>query len=435
MIKVLVISYHYLPDNIIAARRSEAYAKHFHKFGIFPTIVTDLYEGIFDATGNRTGYKYHTKETRPVTENFDTHKVIRIPRVVTSLQKLQFSFEKIAGISSIFTMLMNLGGHFDMHLLGHYLNYRNFLIKYLKKNKYDLILAIDSPHYHIKLAKFLHQKTGIPYVCDFRDLPNNQMLSSNNSLSIKDKINLNLYVLYLKKWLRKCIFISSTSQIWADYYGKIGKNNAYEITNGFEEEIIFNANQNSNLFTIMHTGRLYSNQDWSIIAKGIRKFKEQANPKNFQVVFAGIRIDAQSIIKKIKVEIPDNIVTYGWLTKNEIVRLQNNCHIFILSSWNGYIGVYSGKIFEYLGARKPILFAPGDYGDVIDQLLIRTKAGVCAYTPDEVCNYITKKYTEWLKTGEIKYEGIEAEIIKYSRENQVRKMANLIHKVITPIRK
>ncbi|MFW5804853.1 MAG: hypothetical protein ACOCWG_06445, partial [bacterium] len=146
-IKLLIISLHYPPDNIIAARRSEAYARHFHKFGVYPTIVTDIVEKVYDENGTWVAYKNHSKEVQPVYEKYKTHAVIRLPRFVPLLQKMQLFAQRFKLFSPIFTFVLNLLGHFDMHLLGHTQNYREFLFKHLQKTNYDAILAIDSPHF------------------------------------------------------------------------------------------------------------------------------------------------------------------------------------------------------------------------------------------------------------------------------------------------
>jgi len=429
MIKILILSLHYPPDNIIAARRSEAYAQHFHKFDIFPIIVTDRYEKVYEGQGKLIGYKYHNRYEKPITEQYKTHYVVRLPRYITPLQWFQKSIERIPLLSPLFTLLMNCLGHFDMHLLSHHANYKSFLSKHLKNNSYDMILAIDSPHFHVRLAYLLHKEFRIPYIVDFRDLYDNNILNQDYRPTLKRRIINNLKKKAFTKWLKNTKLITASSQLWADYYAGLVNCKGFEITNGFEAtdyEAI--EQEKTKFFQIASTGRLYFNQDWSVFASGVRKFISEQNPDNFRVVFAGVRKDADNIIKTIKSFIPEQyLMINGWLVKEEVYRIQCSSSILIVASWQGTVGVYSGKIFEYLGARRPILFAPGDNDGVVDRLLKRTRAGISANTPQEVCTFITEKYKEWKQTGRVSYNGTDEEILKYTRENQVKKMAELIH--------
>jgi len=367
MIKLLIISLHYPPDNIIAARRSEAYANHFHKFGIFPTIITDRYEKEYDKNGRWT-YKNHTKKDKPVIEEFETHKVIRLPRIINALQKFQFAIQKVPVLSPIFTFLLNLTGHFEMHMLGHYYTYRNFLSEHLKHNQYDIILAIDSPHYHVKLAAYLYKKFKIPFACDFRDLYDNSILNKDYKPPFKIRLRNSLNKKYFKRWLEKSIFITATSEPWAKYYSSLSGRPGYEITNGFEPLPKMDSYNKKN-FILAHTGRLHLKQDWKIFSIGLKLFIEKVQPCGLKIVFAGIRKNAKPILELIKTYIPeDYIETHKWLDKNDVIKIQQKATLFFVASWQGFKGVYSGKIFEFLGAKKPILFAPGDNGDVVDQL-------------------------------------------------------------------
>ncbi|MFW5879400.1 MAG: hypothetical protein ACOCUV_01115 [bacterium] len=432
MLKLLIISLHFPPDNIIAARRSEAYARHFYKFGVYPTIVTDIVEKVYDENGKWVAYKNHGLDVKPIVEEYETYRVIRLPRFIRRLQRMQKFVEQVSFLSPFFTLTMNLLGHFDMHLIGHYKNYKRYLANLLKQEKFDCILAIDSPHYHVKLAYELNAEFNIPYICDFRDLIDNQILGANYKPG-KSKNIINRFKLYFfKKWLKDCIFITAASHPIAAFYANISGVPGYEITNGFEPLADNPAKKNEvSEFVLSYTGRLYQNQDWEILAKGVKNFIINENPSNFKVIFAGVRKDAKEIMKMISQYIPEeNLVTYMWLEKKETEEIQAKTSVFVLASWSGTVGVYSGKLFEYLGARKPILFAPGDKCGVVDQLLLKTKAGITANTPEEVCTFITLKYNEWREAGQVRYDGIEKEINKYTREEQVNRMAGLIKKYL-----
>lgn len=432
MLNTLIISLHFPPDNIIAARRSEAYARHFHKFGIFPTIVTDRFEKIFDEHGNWIGIKNHDKGEQPIVEEYDSHSVIRLPRYINPLQGFQKLVEGVPILSQLFTLAMHILGHFDMHLLGHYSNYKKFLFQHLKTKTYNMVLAIDGPHFHSRLASELNKKFKISYVCDFRDLYDNYELNKSYSKGFTRTVNNFFKKKYFKYWLRNAEFVTSVSSPIASFIGHTANKPWHEITNGFEDEQFTNEYKSeSKVFTIGHFGTLYPQQNIANIALGVKSFIEKCNPAGFKLRFVGLKKNNSAQVAYIKNLVPINFIEFsGRIDREDAISQMKNTQILFYPAWSNAIGIYSGKLFEYLGARKPILFAPGDNGGVVDQLLAQTRAGITANTPEEVCNFITEKYNEWKENGDVAYYGIEEEIKKYSREEQVKKMAGLINSAL-----
>ena len=67
-------------------------------------------------------------------------------------------------------------------------------------------------------------------------------------------------------------------------------------------------------------------------------------------------------------------------------------------------GIYSGKFFEYLAARRPIL-AIGKYRDVVDEMLEATKAGICVSSVEDTERVLEAMYREYKDEGKVKYSG------------------------------
>ena len=95
--------------------------------------------------------------------------------------------------------------------------------------------------------------------------------------------------------------------------------------------------------------------------------------------------------------------------------------------WKGWKGIYSGKIFEYLGAKKNILIAPND-GDVLEKLINYTNSGKLANTPQEMTAILSNWYSQW-KRHEIEYHGIDKRINEFTRESQAEKVLQLLTSV------
>jgi hypothetical protein len=86
----------------------------------------------------------------------------------------------------------------------------------------------------------------------------------------------------------------------------------------------------------------------------------------------------------------------------ESVRLQKSSDVLLFLIWDepGRCGIYSGKIFEYLGARRPIL-ALGPDNDVGRDLITGRKAGVVLEDPGAVAGALRGWWEEKRRTGRV----------------------------------
>ena len=108
---------------------------------------------------------------------------------------------------------------------------------------------------------------------------------------------------------------------------------------------------------------------------------------------------------------------------------QLGADVLLHLTWpKGQKGFYSGKIFEYLYARRNILAIPGD-GDVVDSLLRETGAGISIETPEEVASKLAEWQREKTQYGVLTYMGREKEITKYDRRISTGKLSEILDNI------
>jgi hypothetical protein len=103
--------------------------------------------------------------------------------------------------------------------------------------------------------------------------------------------------------------------------------------------------------------------------------------------------------------------------------------LLVVGSGRGSEAIYTGKLFEYLAARKPIL-ALADPG-VASQLIETTQAGVVT-DPDnipEISNQITHFYNLW-QNNNLYYLGDSKIISQYTRKKLTGELVQILNKVI-----
>lgn len=319
-------------------------------------------------------------------------------------------------------LYQNIRGNLD-YSKNAYSIFFPFLSEHLKDNKYDIAIGTCNPIDIAKCLSKIYKKFKLKYILDFRDFWFLNLHKKDLSSFEKLKHNY-FYHFFIKKWIKTVVFSSTVSEYITDYFVNFNTK-SYTIYNGFFKDEVNNLSAVKNdTFTLSCIGQIYSHQNLYILLNGIDLF--YTPEKKVKINFIGLPLKEH---KRIKFKLLKNVTVSDRIEKNKSDKIKNNSDILFFVGWNGYKGIYSGKIFEYLGAKKNILIAPSDE-DVIEKLLKETNAGEVANTPEEVCAYLERKYTEWESNGFLEYKGIDEKINFYTRENQAKILMNKIEETL-----
>ena len=154
------------------------------------------------------------------------------------------------------------------------------------------------------------------------------------------------------------------------------------------------------------------------------------NPNDIEVRFYGpYQKWLEEEIKKYGLS---NIVKqYGIVPREIALKKQWESQILLLLNWEDpkEKGCYTGKIFEYLTAQRPILATGGFCGDVVEALLNKTKAGVYCSKIEDIKKSLIDFYFEYKQKGKVSYSWRWDEIQKYSYKEMARKFAELLNQI------
>jgi hypothetical protein len=92
-------------------------------------------------------------------------------------------------------------------------------------------------------------------------------------------------------------------------------------------------------------------------------------------------------------------------------------------------GFYPAKVFEYFGARRPILCVPGDRA-LLDELVARTRTGVVLPTPEAIAEHITRAVEAWREGTPCAYAPDPAELARYTRGSLTGELATILDAVV-----
>lgn len=228
--------------------------------------------------------------------------------------------------------------------------------------------------------------------------------------------------------------VVTVTKNWANDFTKIIERNVIVVENGFETDlynIIGLELQNLNeKFIISHTGTLPYSRNPESLWIALRKLIDN-NPfdfkNNIKILLPGI-VDDKIIetIKKYKLdhftEIP------GCISHNKAIEIQCLSSILILpiNLVGNFKGILTGKIYEYIASRKPIL-AIGPIDGEVSLILKETKSGqLFDYNDVEgIYNFILDKYKKFISKN-ILINDNNTNINKYSRKHMAYKYSKII---------
>ncbi|MCX5829562.1 MAG: glycosyltransferase [Deltaproteobacteria bacterium] len=308
-------------------------------------------------------------------------------------------------------------------------------LAYLRQNPVDVIFSTALPMTSHLVANSLSKRTGIPWVADFRDL-----------WSQADYRDVNKLRKMIDSWLEVRTVKSASALITVSephmedllHLHKTFTTKNFVIYNGYDAEDYPESEMPVNRpFTITYTGRMY---DIDFSSKGrtpLILFQSIA------ALFRGKHIPSDRLQCLIYGEHPHELIemiaAHG-LTKTvkclgavpfrEAVKAQQQADVLLHLNWNDadQKGILSGKIFEYLGAKKNILSIPFDNKGVGD-ILRSTQSGVILNNVEACKEQIWRWFQDFEAHGAIPYHGIPAILDHYSRKKATEQLAAILNQV------
>ena len=203
------------------------------------------------------------------------------------------------------------------------------------------------------------------------------------------------------------------------------------LTNGFDSyENSLTIELDSN-FSITHVGLMNADRNPTILWEVLHEISSENIDfkNNLRIKFIG-KID-DTVIQDIQVFNTNNIVRIPYLDHDEVRKYQASSQVLLLSINHvpSAKGIITGKIFEYLQAKRPILGIGPEDGDAA-AILKKTNAGniVGFNNKVELKAAVLKLYKDF-KEEKLFVKSINIE--QFHRKNITRQLAQVIKKVVS----
>ena len=435
MKKVLIITYYWPPTGGAGVQRWLKFSKYFRQFGWEPIIYTPSNPDfpINDDTLLKDVPSDLTILKTQITEPYDIYRKIMRKKKTDAVNQGFLSEEKENTFMQS-VMIWVRGNFFIPDARKFWINPSiTYLSDYIQKNKIDAVISTGPPHSMHLIAMGLKHKFNIPWIADFRD-PWTQIdfYSQLKLSSVADAKHKKLEHQVLTQ-ANKVVTISPSC---GKDLEKLGNRKVDIITNGFDTDdfIPMAIGIDSKMmegFMFHHTGALNKDRNpytlWKVLGDLCKENSEFK--KELILKFTG-KTDA-IVFESLKQHgLEANFQKLEYMPHSEIVKsmVQSPILLLPLNNTPNNAGVLSGKLFEYLAAKRPV-FGVGLPNADAAAILKETNAGTMYDFEDYegMKQQVLVLYNQY-KTNQL---AIQSNYIdKYSRENCAGAYTKLLDEIV-----
>jgi hypothetical protein len=431
--KILILTYYWPPSGGSGVQRWYYFTQYLPKYNIEPIVVT--------VKEDQASYKFLdnslTSSVAAIrTERTDTLEPFGIYAKLTGKKSLKESIPQgFAGESNpTFFQKISRAIRGNLFIPDARIGWNNYAYKkaveIIESEKIDLIITTGPPHSTHLIGLKLKKKFGVKWLADFRDpwteVYYNKLMYRTASADTKDK-NLERsvlesadHVLTVGPGMQRLL----ASKLNSNFAAKFSF-----IYNGFDDEKFQNlsSKKDESYFVICHLGVLSDNQPVSAFIKALTILSDENNfPKDRKIKIRLVGKVSPNIIDEFKKHTSIyELELIEYVSHTEAIQFMLNADLLLnsLADTDQSALLISGKLMEYIAAKKPVLCLGNENGDAA-ALLNSTGVG-------KVIDRKNVNAIEGFLKSIFAYEFIlpNAEINQYSRKETAKQLAGLINQI------
>tara|TARA_R110000787_G_scaffold19150_5_gene57868 strand:+ start:828 stop:2111 length:1284 start_codon:yes stop_codon:yes gene_type:complete len=302
-----------------------------------------------------------------------------------------------------------------------------FLSTYLKDHHIDMVITTGPPHSMHLIGLELKKELNIQWISDFRDpwteidyfhqLPLTQKSIHKHRLLEEEVLKKSDAVLVVGNTMKEN-FLHHTDKIEV-------------ITNGFDTNEVTSSEKLDDKFSITHVGLMNSDRNPKILWQVLKEICGTHSDFKDDLIIRLIGKVDSGVADDLKVFDASAIEMISYLNHQEVSKHQSSTQVLLLSINNvpSAKAIITGKIFEYLQAKRPILAIGPEDGDAA-MILKNTNAGnIFGFnTKEALKNHIIELYQQYKnKTLAIESKNIQ----QYHRKELTSQLAKVINKIVS----
>ncbi|MBN1999212.1 glycosyltransferase family 4 protein [candidate division KSB1 bacterium] len=421
MKKILVLSYYFPPMGMAGTQRVVKFVKYLPEFGWQPTVLTVLPVTYW---ANDETLQDEIKNIKVIrTESHDPQRVLH--RIAGQRkQERSVAPGKVGVLQKINRRVLPYLIIPDSKIL-----WKRFAVKaagaLLRQESFDAVLTTSPPHSVHLIGAAIAKKHSLKWIADFRDAWSGGVVVNEPTVVQK----------FLNKFLQKIVVnrADAVSSVTPGIHRALkscsgDSSKFFLLPNGYDEaDFPKPQRKNKNRFVICHCGSITEFSHPDALLKALNIFKLKYPDLVGKICFDFVGYDTLGdFTQKIKQYGFDFFNYAGYLPHRDALQhLVNADGLLLTAVWNKKADFIPGKIYEYMGAQKPI-FAITNIPDTIDMLKNTNKSTIVdpadfGGIADALYKFINRSWQD-----------AEPDILidKFTRKAQTAKLAQILDKLI-----
>ena len=284
-------------------------------------------------------------------------------------------------------------------------------VEILEKENIDTVITTSPPHSTQLIGLKLKETQNIKWIADLRD-PWTDIYYYKSMLHTKwaKQKDLNYEKRVIEKSDKVVVVSDSIKQLLLNKSNLVKESKIHIIPNGFDDDdFLVSSKNNNSKFLLSYVGTITKDYPLDSIKKSISNL-------NINLEFTG-KADEPTKLLLNEVASFNNHVKH----KESInLLLASDMLLLVIPKISNNKGILTGKLFEYLGARKPILCIGPTDGDAA-KIIEECKAGKTFDYSDENGIY---DFIETYMSNEFIFEN--KNYLKYSRRNLTKNLSKIL---------
>lgn len=423
MKKILIITYYWPPSGGPGVQRWLKFSKYLPEFGYDPIIIT------VDPEKAEYPIKDHTLEqdvrAGQIVYRTDCSGIYEYYKKLTKAQSAPYSGFVNEGTPSLKQKIARfIRGNFFLPDARRGWNkhaYRQ-AIKIIQEEKIDAVITTGPPMSTHLVGQKLKKRFHLHWIADFRDpwtdiYYYNKMYPTPIAKAIDRKYERNVLldadqVITVSDYIKKQLAAKSPA---------IQASKIKVIANGFDAEDFDLIIPKEDVFTITYTGTLAA--DYTIDSF-IHTVKRLSTSEKLKLRFVG-KVDL-GIAQKLSEQLGDSVEIHAFVAHADAIKYMKSSSVLLLIIPNieGNKGNLTGKLFEYIGSRTPILCLGPTDGDAATIIQVCKAGKTFEYNDEEgILHFLTSLLNNFNPQSPIKENNA---VNCYSRKSLTQSLTQIL---------